>query len=61
MDQNSTSQRSPLLVPLLLGVVGIVLAVFGMFQVSRGDITLAPILLTIAYLVVFPIALTRLR
>ncbi|TVR51506.1 MAG: hypothetical protein EA421_15485 [Gemmatimonadales bacterium] len=45
--------------PWSLGVGGggLLLAVGGFTLVARGDITLAPLLLVVAYLIVFPIAL----
>jgi hypothetical protein len=45
--------------PWSLGVggVGLLLAVGAFTLVARGDITLAPLLLVVAYLIVFPIAL----
>jgi len=42
-----------------LGVVGVVVTAVGLFLISRGDITAAPLLLVVAYLVLFPLALTR--
>jgi hypothetical protein len=41
-----------------VGVAGVVTGV-GLVLSARGDITLAPILLVLAYLVLFPLALTR--
>jgi hypothetical protein len=42
-----------------LGVAGIAVAILGLWLVTRGDITAAPLLLVLAYLVLFPLALTR--
>jgi hypothetical protein len=42
-----------------LGVAGVVVAILGLVLVARGDITAAPLLLVLAYLVLFPLALTR--
>lgn len=49
----------PRILALVLGAVGVIVAIFALFMVSRGDITAAPILLVLAYLVLFPLALTR--
>jgi hypothetical protein len=46
-------------VGLGLGAVGIATTVLGLWLVARGDITAAPLLLVLAYLVIFPLALTR--
>jgi hypothetical protein len=45
--------------PWSLGVggLGLLLAIGGFTLVARGDVTLAPLLLVVAYLIVFPIAL----
>jgi hypothetical protein len=45
--------------PWSLGVggIGLLLAVVAFTLVARGDITLAPLLLVVAYLIIFPIAL----
>jgi hypothetical protein len=40
-----------------LGGMGMVVAVVAFFLVDRGDITVAPLLLVVAYLVLFPVAL----
>lgn len=40
-----------------VGGAGIVLAVGAFALVARGEITLAPLLLVVAYLVLFPVAL----
>jgi hypothetical protein len=42
-----------------LGAVGIAITVLGLWLVARGDITAAPLLLVLAYVVIFPLALTR--
>jgi hypothetical protein len=42
---------------LALGAGGALVAVLGFWLISRGDITAAPILLVLAYLVLFPVAL----
>jgi hypothetical protein len=42
-----------------LGVAGVAVAILGLWLVARGEITAAPILLVLAYLVLFPLALTR--
>jgi hypothetical protein len=49
----------PLFWSLTFGGAGVVVAVVGMWLVARGEITLAPLLLVLAYLVLFPLALTR--
>jgi hypothetical protein len=48
-------------IALALGLLGVIVTVLGLVQVNRGDIILAPILLVVAYFVLFPLALTRLR
>lgn len=50
---------SPSLAAPLLGAAGVLVAVLGFVLVARGEITAAPILLVIAYLVLIPLALTR--
>lgn len=49
------------LTPMALGagVGGVVVTVVGLVLIARGDITAAPILLVLAYLVLFPLALSR--
>lgn len=42
---------------LAVGGGGLVLAVVAFSLVARGDITIAPLLMVVAYLVLFPIAL----
>ncbi|TVP47318.1 MAG: hypothetical protein EA350_05595 [Gemmatimonadales bacterium] len=42
-----------------LGVAGAAVVVLGLWLVSRGDMTAAPLLLVLAYLVLFPLALVR--
>jgi len=42
-----------------LGVAGVVVVVLGLWLVARGDMTAAPLLLVLAYLVLFPLALVR--
>jgi hypothetical protein len=42
-----------------LGLAGVVITVLALWLVARGDITAAPLLLVLAYLVLFPLALTR--
>lgn len=59
MDKNSPNTFPK--VAVALGLMGVLISALGMFQVHRGDITIAPILLVVAYLVIFPLALTRLR
>jgi hypothetical protein len=51
--------KTSLSLALGLGGAGLVVTVLGLFLISRGDITAAPILLVLAYLVLFPLALTR--
>ncbi len=46
-------------VALGAGIGGVVVTVVGLVLIARGDITAAPILLVLAYLVLFPLALTR--
>lgn len=41
----------------ILGVVGLLLIVFGFVSLAGGSITLAPILLVLGYCVVVPIAI----
>jgi hypothetical protein len=42
-----------------LGAAGVVVVVLGLWLVARGDMTAAPLLLVLAYLVLFPLALVR--
>lgn len=42
-----------------LGAAGVATAVLGLWLIARGDITAAPLLLVLAYVVIFPLALTR--
>lgn len=42
-----------------LGIAGVVVVVLGLWLVARGDMTAAPLLLVLAYLVLFPLALVR--
>jgi hypothetical protein len=42
-----------------LGVAGVLVVVLGLWLVARGDMTAAPLLLVLAYLVLFPLALVR--
>jgi hypothetical protein len=58
-SEPSAGLRKPRAVALALGGAGILVAVIGLSLVARGDITAAPILLVLAYLVLFPLALTR--
>jgi hypothetical protein len=39
--------------------MGVIVTAVGLFLISRGDITAAPLLLVLAYVVLFPLALTR--
>ena len=56
--QGAPAERAKM-ASLGFGAAGVVAAVTGLWLVSRGDITAAPILLVLAYLVFFPLALTR--
>jgi hypothetical protein len=42
-----------------LGVAGVAVAMLALWLVARGDMTAAPLLLVLAYLVLFPLALVR--
>lgn len=42
-----------------LGLAGVVVTILGLWLTARGDITAAPLLLVLAFLVLFPLALTR--
>lgn len=50
---------SPSTLSWALGAGGVLVAVLGFWMVAQGSITLAPILLVLAYLVLFPLALVR--
>ena len=42
-----------------LGLAGVVVTILGLWLTAQGDITAAPLLLVLAFLVLFPLALTR--
>ncbi len=42
-----------------LGLAGVVITILGLWLTAQGDITAAPLLLVLAFLVLFPLALTR--
>jgi hypothetical protein len=44
---------------LLLGAGGVLIAILGFWMIARGSIALAPVLLVLAYLVLFPLALIK--
>ncbi|TVP79323.1 MAG: hypothetical protein EA352_00840 [Gemmatimonadales bacterium] len=55
--EEQTRAATPL--TLGLGAAGLVVAVVGFWMVAQGSIALAPVLLVLAYLVLFPLALVR--
>lgn len=42
---------------IIIFIVGIVILTLGYIIMSTGDITISPILLVIAYLIIFPLAI----
>lgn len=44
---------------LVLGAGGLLVAIVGFWMIAQGSIALAPVLLVLAYLVLFPLALIR--
>jgi hypothetical protein len=59
LSEPTSGLLKPRALALVLGGLGVLVAIFGLFLIARGDITAAPILLVLAYLVLFPLALTR--
>ena len=57
----SVSEHTPPVSPLALGLGagGLLIAVLGFWMIAQGSIALAPVLLVLAYLVLFPLALVR--